>query len=1019
MIRRPPLLGPKSRFGSSILAALALAVAFLGGCSGDNDTTPAKVIAGEDGISFKLEGCRNDGSPLITLPDGDGKFICPDAVYTTGNLGPNWFELDIVPYRITAQSGNAAPDEPQQYTKGIVLDNCEKVASPHPYQCATGDTGHPGFDVISAPTLNTALSDEGCTEASSTAQTSLDPGVGGTDVSIYRLITITQPKNTTCVYDFYGRVALGARLYPGASLHANLLASDLNVQGTGAKEVSLPKNEIGQSVGKTMTASQGTSQTWAIGKSGPSSADFGNVCVAANREPKAVDITVTWTKVALVPGNISAVATITATNPASRPIGIDVSDALYLGPTVDPYTDPALDTEDFDVVTIPARSTVTIGTHTVSLPSTTASIGDYLSDVATASFVDEATGVPVIGATRATYQAQIQSGTTANVYARASDSEGITGSGLTFAVATPTVGGFTGGYVAGTATTGPVGWDSDPTLAAGEDGTIAANGSVVFKKTVYLGTPWITTGQLTDTANLTGSDGFTAAPSVFELNITSTAAVSLTISKTMPSGFLMGTDEAYAPFHIEGPNDYTHDLTLTFVGSDTSESVTLNNLEPGVYTVTEGTVTYSNAVYPSVVTTSNPQTVDLTVPAATGTDPFANCSGTASFVNEVCPNCLATAQVQKTTFPALTSEDADYTWSFRLQGPGGVDETVTAGAGAGNVAFTSDLIREGTYTITETAKTGWDLADVAPGETLVCTFEVDYPVSEGQTYGCNFTNYERAHANVVKTVQGYALTGLQSFTFQLRQGASLTAAGTTLESVVADAGNGGTVAFTTSLQTYGSHTYQFCEIVMPGWQTSLPTPFVPNSYLSDGTTPNPDVDNSVLCVNFTPDPGQTVTFTVDNTPPPGGLARTIGFWKNHASCKQSNGNQEPVLDETLALFPVATGQATAGVFIGGLYVDTCAEAVSLLSKDNLLGFKMARYPAFGLAAQLLAARLNIEAGAATCAAANEAMTQGQALLDTLGFNGMGPTNVPKMTAYALRGFAATLDTYNNNLLCGS
>ena len=36
-------------------------------------------------VNFTLEGCRNDGT--IALPNGSGKFICPDAAYTTGNLG--------------------------------------------------------------------------------------------------------------------------------------------------------------------------------------------------------------------------------------------------------------------------------------------------------------------------------------------------------------------------------------------------------------------------------------------------------------------------------------------------------------------------------------------------------------------------------------------------------------------------------------------------------------------------------------------------------------------------------------------------------------------------------------------------------------------------------------------------------------------------------------------------------------------------------------------------------------------
>ena len=56
-------------------------------------------------------------------------------------------------------------------------------------------------------------------------------------------------------------------------------------------------------------------------------------------------------------------------------------------------------------------------------------------------------------------------------------------------------------------------------------------------------------------------------------------------------------------------------------------------------------------------------------------------------------------------------------------------------------------------------------------------------------------------------------------------------------------------------------------------------------------------------MNFTVTAGETKTFTVDNTPPPGGRALTIGFWKNWAS--GSNGKQKPVLDQVLASFPIA------------------------------------------------------------------------------------------------------------------
>ena len=79
--------------------------------------------------------------------------------------------------------------------------------------------------------------------------------------------------------------------------------------------------------------------------------------------------------------------------------------------------------------------------------------------------------------------------------------------------------------------------------------------------------------------------------------------------------------------------------------------------------------------------------------------------------------------------------------------------------------------------------------------------------------------------------------------------------------------------------------------------------------------------------------------------------------------------------------------------------------------------KMASNAAFDLAAQLLAYRLNILAGAGDLPCANLAATQGQALLDSLGFNGY-PLNVSKANAALLHGYARTLDLYNNNeLVC--
>lgn len=138
---------------------------------------------------------------------------------------------------------------------------------------------------------------------------------------------------------------------------------------------------------------------------------------------------------------------------------------------------------------------------------------------------------------------------------------------------------------------------------------------------------------------------------------------------------------------------------------------------------------------------------------------------------------------------------------------------------------------------------------------------------------------------------------------------------------------------------------------------------------------------------------------------------TIGFWKNWTSC-DGRGNQSPVTDAVLASF------ASGGVYIGDLFVNTCDEAVKILSKRKLSGANAANDAAYGLAAQLLAARLNVQANAGTCAAVTTAINGGQALLDAIGFNGTGSFLVGQSAnRTAALGFASTLDSFNNGNVC--
>src|SRR5262245_25278797 len=179
----------------AVIASSALAITFT--------ALPAQAAGAGSGISYTLEGCKNNGS--ITLPNASGKFICPTAAYTTGNLGKGWNELDLVPMRVTVQAGNSAPAT-QNFAFALAVDNCSTTDGQT--GCATGS---PGYDVLSSdsggtPVLNAALSTGSCGTLSASAPSYAAPGLGGVGTTLYRVLTVTgQAKNSTCVYDAFAR----------------------------------------------------------------------------------------------------------------------------------------------------------------------------------------------------------------------------------------------------------------------------------------------------------------------------------------------------------------------------------------------------------------------------------------------------------------------------------------------------------------------------------------------------------------------------------------------------------------------------------------------------------------------------------------------------------------------------------------------------------------------------------------------------------------------------------------------
>jgi hypothetical protein len=292
-------------------------------------------------------------------------------------------------------------------------------------------------------------------------------------------------------------------------------------------------------------------------------------------------------------------------------------------------------------------------------------------------------------------------------------------------------------------------------------------------------------------------------------------------------------------------------------------------------------------------------------------------------------------------------------------------------------------------------------------------------------------------AKVIKKFSGQAPSGTQQVDFELRSGASLSAAGTTLETQTVNAGNGGIVTFAYAM-TPGS-TYQLCEVLGPlgpGWMTTLGPPLY--------SVYKPSGDNSTVCTDFVAGAGQTTTFSLNNTPPPGGLGFTIGYWKNWSSC--SGGKQAPVLDQTLAKAVTGTSNPPGGLVVSAqlpglgwpnfaanyyLVLSTtflkttasglCTDAFNLLSKSTMNGkVKQAADPLFNMTAQLLGAELNLFAGAGGNGNIATDVSRAVVLNGKYMFTGNGYTGKLTSADTSLANCLATqLENYNSNRTVGT
>jgi hypothetical protein len=310
-------------------------------------------------------------------------------------------------------------------------------------------------------------------------------------------------------------------------------------------------------------------------------------------------------------------------------------------------------------------------------------------------------------------------------------------------------------------------------------------------------------------------------------------------------------------------------------------------------------------------------------------------------------------------------------------------------SGTTNVASASDVgnggttgaggttLATGTYGLSETAGTGTSLTNyvssapvcvnrVGGGSVTVTSGNVD--LATGADIVCTITNSRKAVLIVDKVTVG---GGTQLFDFSQTGIANFQLADATTPKKTVDILPG---------------NVQVCELALAvAWNASFTVNGAPVTPTLNGTSGD-------ACYTVALAYGDSTTIVVTNTPPPGGATRTIGYWKNWSSCAQSNGGQyqrainrgtpEATLDFYLG------GAGVVSIYpIGNITSLTCIQAVNLLSKNALDGTKRPGDPIYNMVAQLLGAKLNVAAGAGSCATLDQALIDAQTLLAAIGFDG--------------------------------
>jgi hypothetical protein len=723
----------------------------------------------------------------------------------------------------------------------------------------------------------------------------ISPGVGGIDKTIYRLLTITQPKNKTCVWDWYGRLALGSHLFPGSSLHANVTNSEVSTSGIGARDVSIPVNEIEpQELSKDMAATQDQDHVWNLTKElSGLPGHFTDTCDEANRTVDGVTVRIEWERLpAEGNGDVTIVTNIYAKNPAAREVTLKtLTDDIYWGGQV-------RDTATASNIDIPAHSETLVLTHTTAADPAFAT---DIHDVATATYKDKVTNIDIPGSTTAEASATIEpSGLTTHETATIKDTESIDGTGLTFSVDEildgSASGSFTGGYTLGDHVTGPLEWVSDEQ---------SGDGFVEFHKSIHLSGPIGTEGTLSDTAELDSAPGVHLEVSR-EGNVDSTGCGTLEVVKHIVPA--------------EG-DDGRFELSI---GSDLLADDVGNNGSTGAQQLDSGNYSVSEQAGDGTDLAKYDSAIECRDEGGEG-DVVASGEGLSLEDVHVGDGDAIVCVITNTRRPGKLT----VVKHLLPEGDGGlfdllINRTIVANDASDGGSGSMDDLAPGDYTVSEAEGTGTSLDDysssiecrddggegdvVASGEG---TSLAGVAVDSNDDIVCTITNtLNPASLEVTKTEGGH----------QPVNGWTFTLSGDSLDeplSQTADAEDN-----TPLFDDLAPGDYTLCETDIPsGWYSSLAN--------ADGafTTEGGDV-----CVNITLSPGEDAKITVDNVQPAIHVEKTVRVGSSGAFSDEVSAHVGDTLEYHFEV--TNTGNIPLAVSLADDRCDAAPEYVSGDTNDD-------------------------------------------------------------------------------------